>query len=307
MPLIGLVDPSHAERAEDEPGRLPVWTPLEKLLQTAATAEPKWSPWTYELLASAIGEWQERDYISTTMLVGGCSRSKVLERREDFILDVDSLYAALRGTQIHRTLELTARPGAVAEGRFFTTFQVPKAGKVEVSCSPDIVTETELGDYKVTESPPTFGYPWKSHTQQLEYNQYIVRHAEKWEMPDGVTLPWDPRKLTMQHLYIVYLGPKGPKVIEVQHSVDHVFKNGNTGKRKVPYIWPDDMVTDDLVPRLTGMVKALAAYPEWPEGLEEFPGFEGEPGWRCPGKPWCKLPDCLAKRYPRGLRWDSPE
>jgi hypothetical protein len=47
----------------------------------------------------------------------------------------------------------------------------------------------------------------------------------------------------------------------------------------------------------------LEAYPEWPAGLEDMPGFEGPAGWACPGKPLCSLPNCLAKRYPNGLVW----
>src|SRR6266498_4049846 len=66
MPLIGLVNPSHDERAADEPGRLSKWIPLEDLLPLAEDPPggPKWAPWTYELIRAALEEWQERDYIS---------------------------------------------------------------------------------------------------------------------------------------------------------------------------------------------------------------------------------------------------
>lgn len=311
MPLAGLIDPSHTERKADEPGRLPQWYSTEVLLGMAEEASPKWSPWTWELISAALDQWQERDYISTTMLVGGCSRSKVLERRENFILSLDSLWAAFRGTQIHRTLEFNARPQSLAEARFFTTIRVPKAGKVEVSCSPDLVTETPTAvvDYKAPtndSSIPMYGYPWHSHIDQLQFNRYIINHAERWDLQEGDELPWDPRDLKFEHLYVVYLGSKGPKVIECQKSEEVLFKNGNKGNRKHPDIWSDEQVEDVLLPRLTGMVKALDAYPEWPDDLGDYPGFEGPPGWGCPGPPWCRFPDCMAKRWPNGFIWESP-
>ena len=312
MPLLGLVDPSHTERKADEPGRVPRWYTTEELLLQASEASPKWSPWPYELINAALDEWQERDYISTTMLVGGCGRSKVIERKEPFILALDDLWAAFRGTMIHRTLEHGARQGSVAEARFFTSVRVPKAGKVEVSCSPDLVTQRPVAvvDYKAPtddRSIPMYGYPWRNHVDQLQFNRYIINHAEKWELQEEhMDLPWNPRDLVFEHLYVVYLGSRGPKVIECQKSVEVVFKNGGKGNRKYPDIWSDIQVEDELVPRLTGMVKALAAYPEWPKDLGKYPGFEGPPGWKCPGRPWCMLPICLAKRWPDGLVWEQP-
>jgi hypothetical protein len=135
-----------------------------------------------------------------------------------------------------------------------------------------------------------------------------VNHAERWELQEGDELPFDPRTLVFQHLYIVYLGSRGPKVIECQKKVEVPLKSREgTRELKVPDVWSDERVTDDMLPRLRAMLRALSAYPEWPEGLEGEPGFEGPPGWQCPGKPWCKLPDCLAKRYPAGLIWESPK
>ena len=310
MPLAGLIDPSHDERKADKPGRLPRWYPLDEFQARFATAAPKWSPWTYELVQAALANWQERDYISTTSIVGGCMRSKVLERKEDFLLNLDDMYAALKGTLAHRTMEFAFRPNSVPEARFFTTLYIPGAGDVEVSCSPDLVTEdpTAVVDYKAPtddRSIPQYGYPWKSQEEQLQFNRYIVNHAEKWEF-DG-DLPWDPRTLMFQHLYIVYIGQRGPKVIECQRKEEFTYKNGNKGTKKVPNIWPDEQVEDQMVPRVRAFLRALDAYPEWPEGLEDEPGFEGPAGWTCPGKPWCKLPDCVAKRYPNGLIWESGE
>jgi hypothetical protein len=294
MPLVGIIDPSHEERALDEPGRYPRWLTTEAMLTKSAEADPKWSPWPYEMLKSAVDAYQERDYISVTMLTGGCARGKVLERREDFLLNVDVLYASLRGTQLHRTLEDATRPGALAEWRFFTSvLHTPAYPAVELSCSPDLLVydgpHPGIADWKVTENPPTFGYPWKSHTRQLQYNAYVVRHAERWldEYGDPGDLPFDNRAWNASTLYIVYLGPKGPKVIECQTTRETTAPNGNRVKRKMPDVWDDEQVEADMVPRLRGMVRALESYPEWPDGLEDAPGFEGPPGWACPGPPLC--------------------
>ncbi len=307
MPLVGLVDPSHAERKnKGAVGRLPVWYPLEEVLSMAANAEPKWSPWPYELLNAALQNWQERDYISTTMLTGGCPRGTVIERKEDFILEVDQLYASIKGTLGHRTLEHGVRPGAVAEVRFHTSVYVPGEGDVAFSCSPDIVTRDSLGDYKFTENPPSFDYPYRKHTDQLQLNRWVVNHAEKWELEGKpFDMPFDPRTWQCEHLYVVYLGPKEPKVIEVVKSVDHRTPNNKVVKRKKPYVMPDDMLEEQvLMPRLTAMVRALDAYPEWPTGVEEVWG--GDASWDCPGPPLCYLPNCLAKRR-RALTWPRIE
>lgn len=303
MPLAGLVLPTHAERKEKGAvGRLPQWVTPDELLEMAAAWEPKASPWPYELLNAAIQNWQERDYISTTMLTGGCPRGTVIERKEDFILEVDQLYASLKGTLGHRTLEHGVRPGAVAEARFTTTVWVPSYGDVEFSCSPDIVTPNSLGDWKYTETPPSFDYPYRKHTDQLQLNRWVVNHAENWTL-DGkpFDMPFNPRTWVCEHLWVTYLGPKEPKVIEVVKSVDHRTPNNKVVKRKKPYIMPDEQLEETLLmPRLAAMVRALEAYPNWPAGVEDVWG--GEATWDCPGPPLCYLPNCLAKRR-RALTW----
>jgi hypothetical protein len=62
---------------------------------------------------------------------------------------------------------------------------------------------------------------------------------------------------------------------------------------------------------------ALDAFPKWPKGLETmgipdtsgkkivYP-FGGGQEWRCPGRPYCVLPNCTASRYPHALMWKSP-
>lgn len=299
MPLIGVIDPSHRERQRDKFGRHPEWLRLDDVLKQAEAASPKWSNWLYELMWCVLDGQQERDYLSVTALTGGCMRSNVIERKEDYIGSLDGTYAALRGTMIHRTLENAARPGSIAEWRFWTTVD-----EQEISCSPDLVTYDSIIDWKTTENPPTFGYMWDGHKHQLQFNRFIFNNAEKWADPEGVMdrtdIPLDPHATKIQHLVIEYLGPKGPKLIETQKT-----EKGHNGGRnyKVPDVWTDAEVLKVLRPRMEAWQLAMDAYPAWPDGLENYPGWEGPPGWRCIGAPLCYLPNCLGKRFPDGLVW----
>lgn len=323
MGLIGFVDPSHDERAADFPGRLPAWMSVDDLLATAARSGPDWSPYSYETIQAIVEEHQERDYLSTSLLTGGCARSRVLERMESYIDTVDANYAALMGTLAHRTVEYSSRDNSVAEWRFWTHVDVGMRETLEVSCSPDIVTwePDGLGDYKRTETPPQ-NYPWMGHKLQLEYNAFIVRNAERWANADGdesADLPFDVRTWKPQSLYVAYLGPKGPATMSIKSMQDTKAPNGNPIRKRMPDIWTDEQVLSGfgkpgqrqyvpgLKSRLLAMAQALASYPEWPfVEDEDRPGFEGPEGWACPGKPWCSLPNCLAKRFPNGLVWPSP-
>lgn len=299
MPLVGIVDPSHWERAHAKSGRIPYWYTVDELLLESQNPNPKWAPWMFEMVQAVIGEHQERGgRLSTTSLTAPCPRAAVLERMVDYVGTLDSEYAALRGTMVHQMLEKYARLGSIAEARFFTTID-----DIEISCSPDLLTPDAVYDYKVTDSPPGFGYPYRHHTEQVELNAYICRHAEKWELPPSLgQLPFDPREQQAQHAVIVYLGPKAPKVIEVQRKDEFQTPTGVWKEAKLPYIWSDDEVLKEFRPRLHLMREALDNYPDFPEGAEEVWG--GKPGWKCPGPPICNLPNCLARREPDMYTWE---
>lgn len=317
MPLIGLIDPSHDERAADEQGRPPNWFTVDELMDKLLNNGPKWSNWTYEMAQAVMAEWQERDYISTTMLTGGCPRGTVLERKMDFIYSLDLMYKSARGTQVHRTLENSARAGAVAEARFKTTVYIPHYGDVEFSCSPDLVRYNDpsgLDDYKVSD-PPSFDYPRKKHSDQLQLNRWVVNHAESWTLNGApFDIPFNPREWQAETLAVIYLGQDYPKTILVEKtqevpSPNYAKNGGKMVKRRMPYVMSDEDVEENLLmPRLTNMVHALESFPDWPQGLEHpKTGWGGEPGWKCPGPPLCWLPNCLAKRWPHGLVWEPPE
>lgn len=318
MPMIGLVDPSHYERSHDEWSRLPNWYSLEETLERARTGSVKSSNWPYELIAAVLGEFQERaKRISTTTLTSACPRGEVVKRMEDYVGTLDDLYAALRGTMVHRTLESYAREASIAEAWFATTID-----GLELSCSPDLLDEYTLFDYKVPISEtgvPSFSYPFKHQTQQLMLNAYIVRHAERWKtrvdgkLVDDGPLAFDPRETPVRQVAIVYVGPRMPKIIVYEKTEEFITPSGKAKKAKRPYVWTDDEVLEAMRPRLHVMSNALASYPEWPEPWEDPDSgavytaeglWGGRAGWRCPGPPLCRLPGCTAARWPDALTWE---
>jgi hypothetical protein len=304
MPLIGFVDASHTGRRYLEPGNYPRWYSVEETLERARVAGPRESAWPFELVRAALDAHQDRDYFSTTMFTGACKRGTVVERLCEFILALDDQYAALRGTLLHKVLEDDARAGGVAEVRFFTG-----VGDDEVSCTPDLLTDDTVWDWKMTENPPTYDYPWPNHCRQLQYNRFIVNNATKWEK-DGQ--PYDlhinPWEWNFEHLVAVYIGPKWPKVLEVTESqqVPNIGDPTRTHAKRMPSVWPDEVVYKKLSTDLEAMNAALRSFPEWPAGLEEYEGWNGPPSFKCPGVPLCFLPNCLAKRWPDQLVWKSP-
>jgi len=303
--LIGVVDPSHKEMARDSLGRLPEWVPLDVAL--SRSLDEKWAPWTWEILNAMFEEFQERgSRISVSALVSHCPRAEIIKRRADYVTDLADMYVPFRGTMVHRTLEMYAGPQTIAEHRFFTELD-----GIEFSCAPDALTKTILSDYKVTENPPRYNTPYNNHTEQVQFNAYVCRNATAFECPeelgkrdDWSALDFDPREFPAEKVQLVYLAPKFVKTLTVERE-ETVVKTLKAGpvlrKAKVPYVWEDDKVEEILIPRLGLFKEALEVYPEWPKGTEEIWG--GDAGWACPGYPLCKLPNCLAKRYPNRLTW----
>lgn len=314
MPLIGLVDPTHNERSKSGSGRYPAWLTLQEVLDQSAVAAPKWSPWNNELIQAVVGGHQERGArLSVTALTGGCMRGNIIERKEDYIGSLDSMYAAFRGTMVHMVLESFARPGSLAEWRFYT-----EVDGQEISGSPDLITYDTVWDWKTTENPPAYSYMWDDHKLQLNFNRFCFNNATKWDAPDGQdpgNIPLDPHNTRIGHLAIVYLGPKGPKVIETETSIQ-VPNRTRPGmhKKNIPEVWSDEQVLAELRPRMQAWESAWNTYPNWPVGLEDYPGWAGPPDWKCPGVPLCYLPGCMAKRWEAtpdanghrgGLTWES--
>lgn len=300
MPMVGVIDPRGTEALPD-PHQLTAWLTRKQLMDQLASDVLGESHWTYEMAHAAFENVQERgDMISTTALTGGCPRSEVLKRREDYVGDLNELWAALRGTLMHRTLELSTRKGAIAEVRFFT-----KVDGIEISGQPDMLTSEELIDYKVPADQKSIpmSYLYKSQTEQLMINAFIARHATRWE-PDE-DLPFDPREELPSSVGIVFIGPSKPKVMVYKESIEVVTPKGGKRKVRVPTIWGDKQVLSVVRPRMHILQNALKSYPEWPEPYydpdtdttwtaEDL--WDGDQTWRCPGWPACKFATCLAKR-----------
>jgi hypothetical protein len=315
MPLVGVVEPSHSElRRKDKVGYLPNWLPLDDVLEHIGSSI-KWAPWTYELVSAMLDEHQERlERISVSSLVAHCPRAEVIKRKADYITALEDLYIPFRGTMVHRTMEMNRHPTSIAEARFYTTVD-----GIEFSCSPDLLDQEVLFDYKVTQTPPAYNYPYRHHTEQVEMNAFIARHAERWDLPERMdSLPFDPREHPVSHVAVVYLGPKWVKVLEVEKKEEVFLPTGKFAKVQVPFVWPDPYVLKVLRPRLHLFKNALDSYPEWPEPWTDMSNvgkdgkfttykaedvWGGEPGWHCPGPPLCKLPDCVARRWPDRLTW----
>lgn len=314
MPIIGVIAPDHDERQAAKAGRLPVWKPVEAVVEQSLNSSPKWSPWSYELLAAALGEQEERgDNISTTALTSPCPRSVVLERKENYVVSMDELWRAFRGTMVHYVLEAAARENSIAEVRFFA----PMLDET-ISCKPDLVTaDGTIWDYKNTAEVPRYDYPYAGHTEQLQFNRWIIANAVKWEKDDEpYDLPFDVRHMEFEHLAIMYMDIDGPKPLECVTTIEVPTGPGAkypTKKKKVPDVWDDEKVLwgwkdyagqeiPGLVDRFKAMRLALNEYPNFPKGLAEEWG--GEATWECPGFPHCPLKGkCLASRYPGGLVW----
>lgn len=257
------------------------------------------------MVSAVLAVQQDRGVrISVSALTAGCPRGLVVERMADYIDDLDSLYAALRGTLVHRTLELATREDAIAEARFYT-----EVDGIEFSGSPDLLTQEAVYDYKVTDSPPGYDYPYRHHTEQVQFNAFVARHMTNFDLPPGLEgLPFDPRDYPVKRAIVVYLGPKGPKVLQTQKMQEFITPAGKTKEGKRPYIWNDEEVLEHeghLRARLHALVQAFEQWPVFPSGVEEVWG--GQPNWTCPGPPLCHLPNCAAKRYPDGLVWEKPE
>lgn len=317
MPLIGVTSPSHTELKVAMDGRLPNWYTVDELLQLSRTKGPTWSDWPYELIYAAVGEEREpSDRVSVTMMLA-CPRSAVIQKKEPYIGDIRSLYRAVRGTMIHRTLEKKVRPGAISEKHFLT-----ELNGVELSCIVDLITaEGDLYDYKVVEKIPNWGYPYRSQTLQLMFNAFIVRHAKRMKDYDTGE-EWTGEALKqlvpdIRSTSIVYLGPDGPKTMPIKKKQEVTTPRGRIVERLMPYVWNDVEVLEDhkqngrmearLESRVAAMRLALDSYPDFPPQLAEAWGGDPADGWKCPGKPWCSLPDCEAKRFPNGLVWDKQE
>src|SRR5207244_5383301 len=134
------------------------------------------------------------------------------------------------------------------------------------------------------------------HTEQVQFNAFVTRHAERWCKLDlegaeyPVDLPFDPRAYPVEHVVVVYLGEKWPKLVEYERKKEFLTPTGEKREANRPCVWDDEEVLTLLRPRLSAFKRAFEVYPAWPDGIEELWG--GPPGWKCHGPPVCNIPSC---------------
>lgn len=290
---------------------------IEDCLSCAATRENE-CHFTYELLSSIFANVQDRDYISTTTLTGGCLRQTYFERNRDFAQDPEKLYPSFRGTMYHGQLESHVHyQTSIEEPRYFAHLD----GLGWLSGSPDLLDREagKLYDYKTTREVPRFDYVYKSHGQQMNVNRWLVDNAVyvKWrgdeydlrprpEKTEGMTPEEEatylevilanrhhfiPREWT--ELIVVYLDNDGVKQIAVTKSVQVPKKDGNgTKAQRVADIWPDDMAEAWIRERYAAAKAALEEHqlPDIPDDMK---------GWDHPiCKDWCAHREvCIEAHY----------
>jgi len=233
---------------------------------------------TYELAASILEQQQDRaDPISTTTLTAKCSRSESLKRRIPYEEELAKLWAAFRGTMYHGQLEWHAQEGSIAEARYH--YDIPGLGPF--SGSPDLLDPGAgvLYDYKTNKENPRWQYPWPDHVSQVNINRSLVDTAEKVEYQGEVfnlSEPANRMRFVPQRwrsLVLVYMDDKGPKVLTCTRSESKKYKNGNTGKVRVPDLWPDEKVEALVRDRYAEYKESLkddGPVPPVPEAFEHW-------------------------------------
>jgi hypothetical protein len=184
----------------------------------------------------------------------------------------------------------------------------------------DLISPTgELMDYKVSDNVPDY-YPFRSQTLQVQWNAYVVRHAQEWK-PPGRGQEWQPIDTfpmdipEIRSAALVYLGPKQPKTLISEKKQPVLItrgpKAGEYMDKRAPYIFTDEEVLGGSKKDEKGMVEmvrlfkmGMDAFPDFPDELHEAIG--GPKGWTCPGAPLCYLPSCTARNYPDNLVWERP-
>jgi hypothetical protein len=231
------------------------------------------SKYTAELVASMLATNQDRgERITTTTLTGKCLRQKGLQQVVDYDIELDSMWAAFRGTMYHGQLEAQAQPGSFAEARFHVDLE----GLGHFSGSPDLVDAQRgyLYDYKTNKENPRWDKPWAEHNEQVQVNRWLVDHAtmvewggREWEGADTDRF----RPVEWQGLILVYIDDKGPKPILCTKSID-IPKVGGVGTKKarVPDVWADAVVETLVRERYDEAKAAIVDHniPAPPQGWE---------------------------------------
>jgi hypothetical protein len=286
-----------------------LYTPAELL--EYLRSRPSGVPWTYEMAQAMLGSYQERDYISTTSLTAKCLRQAALQRREPYDTELESMWAAFRGTCFHGRLESAADLDVTKEeARFHVDLRKVLGRKkaAPFSGSPDLVDVKHglLWDWKFVKDgkAPRYGSPWTDHIEQAQINRWLVDHFDFVEYR-GEKLPADEvaadfRPMDWQGLMVSYCDDRGVTTVTITRGEKVPTQTGGTKTVRVPDVWPDERVEDLIRER----------YPDAESAFGTGPVPTPPPGWEltshvlcgyCPVRKQC-LELQLGERNVRGSK-----
>lgn len=267
----------------------------QQLLDMAAN-DP-FFPVPYPILRTMVEDEPRPGGISVTMLNPICLRCAVLQKYNDYVVDLTARWWAWRGTMFHSLMEKGAQRGAVSEVRFWA--DLPGLDGCEIHGKIDDMLVTPDGavlrDWKFPKKLPRWGKPWDNHCAQVQDYRWLVNNAKRWE-PDlgGVK----PNELNINRLGVVYVAEDSVMPLEVTKSVQ-VANTSRSGTHpvRVPDVWPDEEVEALLVARYTTLQDAYARYEADKELPPMPPGFDYIRDWQ---HQWSPTAEMCVKLYHNG-------
>jgi hypothetical protein len=230
----------------------------------------------YEILKSMLETEERPDGVSMTTLlnVDRCLRCSILEKYEDYVVDLEKLWKPWKGTAYHGIIERHTRKGGIAEVRFWA--KLPGGG--EVHGKPDLILPDSLIDLKTTDNPPRWDDPWADHVEQVQGYRWLVNNAYQWEGNLGKFSPaaWKCEHLVIWYVDVVEARGIPIKPLEVRRTKEVATKKGASNpykKVKEPDIWDDDKVLKFIRPRYDEVIEAFSEYersgilPPYPKGF----------------------------------------
>lgn len=271
MPAVGIrwLDYNGAEHIES----------VESVM-ARAKADPFWK-YPYPILAGMLDEEdtlaRPTEGLSVTTLNYWCLRCQVLQKYEDYIVDLEGEWAKFRGHTYHSLLEKYQFPGSISEVRFYAPVPGVEGGSIHGKMDTVIPMADgtwTIADLKTTTEVPKYDAPYQDHVRQLQMYRYLVNHATRWDADLGDIVPSEMR---ITRLGLWYVDDKGPKPLEIRSKTQVPTGKGSkypTKTVKVPNIWSDEECEAVLVDRYVEVAEAFAGY-EYDKSLPPYPpGFD---------------------------------
>lgn len=239
MPRIGVKCPVDGERIDDE-------TCIA--CRTGCPRAQTHCVYTFEMLKGMMSsKGREHAHVSATML-GGCQRQTWLQAREDWHLDPERSYAALRGTVGHAFMEAHPEPGAIVEQRF--ELETPW-GKLTGQIDKIHPGRKTITDFKTKpEDKRPLSKPQTDHIMQLNVYRYLVKHGWPQDpVKQGRKVlyrPGVPANIEIDRLELVYWTFGWVKQLEVpilekREVLAHIERGMRALSRETPPDLPEDL------------------------------------------------------------------